>query len=77
SVTSFQWAPKTDLDYIVYSGYVAIPAFNPISGGFTVSGNVDLVFKIVLTQINGQGSYQVGVEYLAFQGVQVNPVSVS
>ncbi len=76
SVTSFQWAPKTDLDYIVYSGYVAIPIYNPVSG-FTVSGNVDLVFKIVLTQINAQGSYQVGVEYLAFQGVQVNPVSVS
>lgn len=71
SVTTFQWAPKTDLDYIVYSGYTVIPVF-----GTGVSGSVDLVVTAILTQINANGVYQIGLEYLAFQGVQVNPVSI-
>jgi len=76
SVTTFEWAPKSDTDYLVYSGYTVIPVFNPGTGQSVVSGQADLLVSIVLTQINGQGSYQVGIEYLAFQGVVVNPVPV-
>jgi hypothetical protein len=76
SVTTFEWAPKSNTDYLVYSGYTVIPVFNPGTGQSVVSGQADLLVSIVLTQINGQGSYQVGIEYLAFQGVAVNPVPV-
>jgi len=76
SVTTFEWAPKSDTDYLVYSGYTVIPVFNPGTGQSVVSGQADLLVSIVLTQITGQGSYQVGIEYLAFQGVVVNPVPV-
>ncbi|MCI4456783.1 MAG: hypothetical protein JHC19_01715, partial [Desulfurococcaceae archaeon] len=76
SVTTFEWAPKSDTDYLVYSGYTAIPVFNPKTEQSVVSGQADLLVSIVLTQINGHGKYQVGIEYLAFQGVVVNPVPV-
>ncbi len=74
SVITFEWAPKSDADYLVYSGYTAIPVFQPSSGG--VSGTADLIATVTLTQINGVGKYQVGIEYLAFQGVKVNPILV-
>jgi hypothetical protein len=76
SMTTFEWAPKSNTDYLVYSGYIAIPVFNPETGQPVVSGQADLLVSIVLTQINGKGGYQVGIEYLAFQGVVVNPVPV-
>jgi len=76
SVTTFEWAPKSNTDYLVYSGYTVIPVFNPETGQSVVSGQADLLVSIVLTQINGKGDYQVGIEYLAFQGVTVNPVPV-
>jgi len=76
SVTTFEWAPKSNTDYLVYSGYTVIPVFNPGTGQSVVSGQADLLVSIVLTQITGQGNYQVGIEYLAFQGVVVNPIPV-
>jgi len=76
SVTTFEWAPKSNTDYLVYSGYTVIPVFNPGTGQSVVSGQADLLVSIVFTQINGQGNYQVGIEYLAFQGVVVNPIPV-
>ena len=76
SVTTFEWAPKSNTDYLVYSGYTVIPVFNPETGQSVVSGQANLLVSIVLTQINSKGDYQVGIEYLAFQGVVVNPVPV-
>jgi hypothetical protein len=75
-VTTFEWAPKSNTDYLVYSGYTVIPVFNPETGQSVVSGQANLLVSIVLTQINSKGDYQVGIEYLAFQGVVVNPVPV-
>jgi hypothetical protein len=70
SSSSVGWSPRVGFDVLVWNGFVVVPV-----SGYSVSlGSADLVVSISLSQVNGNGNYYIGVEFLAFQGVSLIPV---
>jgi hypothetical protein len=70
SSSSVGWSPRVGSDVLVWNGFVVVP----VSSYSVFSGSADLVVSISLSQVNGVGSYYIGVEFLAFQGVSLIPV---
>lgn len=67
SATSPNWQPKLDSDYLNLTWDVILVI--PMKGASP--GRYSLTITIILNQINSNGNYRVGVEYLSVQGMRL------
>jgi hypothetical protein len=63
------WQPKTDSDYLIWDVIMLIPLKQ--GGNMASPGVYSLEIDVILYQINGGGSYYVGIEYLSIQGMKL------
>jgi len=63
------WLPKTGSDYLIWDVIMLIPLKQ--GGDMASPGVYSLEIDVILDQINGNGSYYVGIEYLSIQGMKL------